>query len=301
MESRIKTHEPTRKPKSRTGVYIAIAIGAVVIVALISAIAMDNAMAVDKRKNLLQPGAQFADNFAMECLANPEIGLRNFERTILQDTMQYSEIAFVMELPPPDQVKKGSIYFAPSERTQEALDYFNFRISAGQAARETGFPVTMDKLIAQQEAMQAACSDMEFDYSTYEGFSRDMKASMADRLYGEVFMLQGAWCESADGRSIFLDKDRYDVAAVSTDLFTADAPTIDNLAEHILYLYPHKDGHTETLIANLNGIIAGQPGLLDGTGLAAPLTLDNILNDREQVWKIIHRLDSGQMARFRTH
>jgi hypothetical protein len=80
-----------------------------------------------------------------------------------------------------------------------------------------------------------------------------------------------------------------------------EPPPPEAVQRGTVWFYPHKDGHTLTLIDNLNAVIADDPELLEGSGLTAPLTLDAVVNEQDAVWVIIHKLDPGQMERFRSH
>ena len=242
--------------------------------------------------------------------ANPEIeGSPNIIELVSIDKSNlapYSSIEFAMELPPPEQRKRGVIYIAPdpSGKTQERLDYFNSMIiHMADTDKSTGFPFTFENLINDREILMADTLYMEVSH--INRLSEPEWQKEREILYAKIFLLQATCSEPKPDGVNQMDKDRY-VSPVSKSenfslTFTATPPSDSEMAARSFYLYPHEDGHTDTLIANLNGIIAEQPELLDGTGLAAPLTLDNVLNDRESVWKIIHRLDSGQIARFRTH
>ena len=252
----------------------------------------------------------YAYDFQMAHAANPEIegSPDGIGRMSIVDSnlAPYSSIEFAMELPPPEQRKRGVIYIAPDQsgKTQERLDYFNSMfVHIGSVENGTDFPLTIEALINDRQLIMSDTLYMEVSH--INRLSEPEWQKEREILYAKIFLLQATCSEPKPDGVNQMDKDRY-VSPVSKSenfslTFTATPPSDSEMAARSFYLYPHEDGHTDTLIANLNGIIAEQPELLDGTGLAAPLTLDNVLNDRESVWKIIHRLDSGQIARFRTH
>ena len=259
----------------------------------------------------------YSNDFQMIYAANPEVensAEDSYTLAIINNLKHYSRIEFAMELPPPEQRERGVIYIAPdpSGKTQERLDYFNSLLARYDSPVEEsgiGFPLTVDDLVSEHKAVMSIGDNLYLRTSDIGLMNESEWQRERDLLYAVIFSMQAAGnkddAESVQRNSQSIEKDSY-VAFISASknhqiMFVATPPADSEMAACSFYLYPHEDGHTETLIANLNGIIAEQPGLMDGTGLAAPLTLDNILNDREQVWKIIHRLDSGQMARFRTH
>jgi hypothetical protein len=252
----------------------------------------------------------YAYDFRMLHVADPEIERSpeggEFIDISRSDLIKYSRIDFVMELPPPEQRKRGVIYIAPdtSGKTQERLDYFNsMLIGTSGIEQSPEFPLTIDFLVNEHErfisdTMHRTLSDMERLPKSEWQREREI-------LYAKVFLLQAAGEVTESGGAKSIDKDGYARHLRDYDeyplVFAAAPPADGEAAAQTFYLYPHEDGHTDTLIANLNGIIAEQPGLLNGTGLEAPLTLEDVLNDRDELWMVIHRLDSAQMARFRTH
>jgi hypothetical protein len=182
------------------------------------------------------------------------------------------------------------------------------------------FPVTYDSLINERGMIAYYCKDNFIKGSDYLEFREPVWNCLRDGLYGKIFLLQakGRPLTRADGSRVTIDSDDYlgnmnsafgimaadKQTAQAVDLVFSDEPPNDSgLEDGKLYLYPHRQGHTDTLIDNLNQIVAESPellSLLEDSGLSAPLTLDNVLNDREQVWKVINHMDSEQITRFRS-
>ena len=258
----------------------------------------------------LENKARYASYLDMDYAADPDLENKRYDVAVNnQNSKLYQRVEFVMEIPSPGNREKGIIYFAPdyTGKTQERLDKLNMLLVIGKGssfAAGADFPVTIDRLITDQENVEVHAIDNGFLQGKAAWRKDDLAPNLKDGLYGKIFLMQAVGYSLTAGEGV--DKDGYMADFNQAEFlfnvyFAVVSPSIEDITDRSAYLYPHEDGHTETLIANLNGIIAEQPELLDGTGLAAPLTLDNVLNDRESVWKIIHRLDSGQMARFRTH
>ena len=127
---------------------------------------------LDKRRSARTDG-DFAYTFSMDCAADPQLDTRYYGSAILKNLDAYSEILFVTELPPPNQVEQGSIYFAPSKRTEDILVFFNSEIKNNRPKLELEFPgfdldspVTTTRLISEYKDMERICEILEFDYMT---------------------------------------------------------------------------------------------------------------------------------------
>jgi hypothetical protein len=251
----------------------------------------------------------FANDFEMIYVGNPEIEGRqvgiNVSMLTSNDRSKYSKVEFVMVLPPPEQREHGVIHFAPnpSGKTQDRLDYYNLLlIYGGEYGYDPAFPRTMDFLINERQTIMSGTLFMRV--SDQGNLSESEWQRQREILYAKIFLLQAEGEVTVYETTESIDKDGYARHLRDYDeypLVFAAPPADGEAAAQTFYLYPHEDGHTDTLLASLNGIIAEQPELLKYTDLEAPLTLDNILNDRDELWMVIHRLDSAQMARFRTH
>lgn len=273
------------------------------------------------KRDTLSFAAGYADDFQMRCIANPEIkGNSSYISEIPRKTESYSSVRFGMELPNADGCEPNTVYFAPdySGKTQASIDYYNYRIALAHPDNDITpypFPTTYDELINNSTFITYNCKSLFIAPRSYLDYPKPVWDCLREGLYAKIFMLQakGQPIAAYDGFEFPIEPDNYLNSLNSTVgghfeaaqsvppikmVFVAEPPANDELAEGSLYLYPHQEGNTRQLIGKLNQVVAESPELLDGTGLSAPLTIENILHDHEQVWKIINGLSLNQVMYF---
>jgi hypothetical protein len=248
----------------------------------------------------------YAYDFRMQCTHNPMPSSNSdfYVTYILQDIAQYSKIEFVIEVPRYDRREKGTLYFSSGGGTQTRLYNLNINLALQNPdiGSDIGFPVTLDSLINDRQAVMAKCGGVGQGASDSPGMTwggNSDFASLKSGLYAKVFLFQTDEQQSEQAEPDFMTK--LNVKYATPIIFSADPPGDYPVDDGTVYFYPNQQGHTLTLIDNLNIIIAENPELLDDSDLVAPLTLENIVNDRNAVWQIVNQLDARQIAQFRAH
>lgn len=256
----------------------------------------------------IEDDAYYAYDFRMECTANPSISMFTYTTEIPQNAELYTGFEFVMEAPRYDLREKGMLYFSPGSATQGRLDFFNAAIALQNpdVDSDSGFPIAMDRLIGDHESMMALCDGLYGVESGGKFWAEDIRhidesrlANLRTGLYAKTFLFQ------ADVQGIGAETMAY-MKSLNTDdevsvSFVSELPGDYVTSYGVICFYPNRQGHTQRLIDNLNAIVAESPELLEDSSLTAPLTMEDVVNERTAVWQLITRMDSGQIARFRSH
>jgi hypothetical protein len=258
-----------------------------------------------EKYNVLDRDVDYAYDFDMDCTANPFLyGSYGYYVTdIIENAEQYSRVEFVIEVPRYDKREKGVLYFSSGGGTQSRLYNLNIELALENPdiGSDLNFPVTLDSLVNDPDAIRAKRDGLgqgrRFHPAERWPGSSEF-ANLRAGLYAKIFLFQTEQQMGPTEPNFMVRLNTDDEIPI---VFSAGSPGDYPVDDGTVYFYPSQQGHTLTLIDNLNTIIAENPELLADSDLVAPLTLENIVNDRNAVWQIINQLDARQIAQFRAH